>query len=80
MIKKQQTDKKQLISLIETMTSQTIQDLRHQSDELKTAIQILLGESCSIEEDEQVDLPAIEKPKASPRKKKVSAPIIVLPL
>ena len=80
MIKKQQTDKKQLISLIETMTSQTIQDLRHQSDELKTAIQILLGESCSIEEDEQVDLPTIEKPKASPRKKKVSAPIIVLPL
>jgi hypothetical protein len=83
MIKKVQTDKKQLISLIETMTSQTIQDLRHQSDELKTAIQILLGESCSLEEDEQVEqvnLTVIEKPKAAPRKKKVSAPIIVLPL
>jgi len=80
MIKKVQTDKKQLFSLIESMTSQTIQDLRHQSDELKTAIQILLGESCTVEEYEQVDVPVIEKPKASPRKKKVSAPIIALPL
>lgn len=80
MIKKVQTDKKQLISLIESMTSQTIQDLRHQSDELKTAIQILLGESCSIEEDETIDLPPLEKPKAPPRKKKVTGPVIALTL
>jgi hypothetical protein len=78
MIKKVQTDKKQLIGLIETMMSQTIQDLRHQSDELKTAIQILLGESCTLEEDETVD--PIEKPKPSPRKKKVAGPVIALTL
>ena len=78
MIKKVQTDKKQLIGLIETMMSQTIQDLRHQSDELKTAIQILLGESCTVEEDEVVE--SIEKPKASPRKKKGSGPVIALTL
>jgi hypothetical protein len=78
MIKKVQTDKKQLIGLIETMMSQTIQDLRHQSDELKTAIQILLGESCTLEEDEVVE--TIEKPKPSPRKKKVSGPVIALTL
>lgn len=78
MIKKVQTDKKQLIGLIETMMSQTIQDLRHQSDELKTAIQILLGESCTLEEDEVVE--TIEKPKPSPRKKKTSGPVIALTL
>lgn len=78
MIKKVQTDKKQLIGLIETMMSQTIQDLRHQSDELKTAIQILLGESCTLEEDEIVE--TIEKPKPSPRKKKTSGPVIALTL
>lgn len=78
MIKKVQTDKKQLIGLIETMMSQTIQDLRHQSDELKTAIQILLGESCRLEEDEVVE--TIEKPKPSPRKKKASGPVIALTL
>jgi len=78
MIKKVQTDKKQLIGLIETMMSQTIQDLRHQSDELKTAIQILLGESFTLEEDEVIE--AIEKPKPSPRKKKVSGPVIALTL
>lgn len=78
MIKKVQTDKKQLIGLIETMMSQTIQDLRHQSDELKTAIQILLGESCTLEEDEIVE--TIEKPKPSPRKKKISGPVIALTL
>ena len=74
MIKKVQTDKKQLIGLIETMMSQTIQDLRHQSDELKTAIQILLGESFTLEEEEVVEI--IEKPKTSRKKKTVSSPII----
>lgn len=81
MIKKIQTDKKQLIGFIESMTSQSIQDLRHQSDNLKTAIQILLGESSDLVEFEEQEEITIEKPKVSRKKKaSISSPINSLTL
>ena len=73
LMRKISADKKQLIGIIETNTTQNLLDLKQQSAELSTGIQILLGEytdsqEVSAESEEPVVLPTLpkEKPKRKP--------------
>jgi hypothetical protein len=65
LIRRVQNDKKQLLQAIETNSLHTLTELKQQSGELTTGIQILLGEysdSLSEEKEEDVQLLAVSKP------------------
>ena len=80
LMRKVSADKKQLISIIETNTTQNLLDLKQQSAELSTGIQILLGEYTDSQEDsaeseEPVVLPTLPKEKAKRKPAKASSGI-----
>jgi len=69
LMRKISADRKNLVGIIETNTTQNLLDLKQQSAELSTGIQILLGEYTDSQEDspeseEPVLLPTLPKEKA----------------
>ena len=75
---KVKNDKMQLISLLETSSSGTMNEIKHQTVELTNAVQIMLGETVDLTSYEEKEEPLNEvvAPQSKPKKKtkKAAAP------